>query len=88
VLRKKILTAGAGPFVRDGKQQWLRKHGLGNLPFNIVDKGSEKEIMAEQGVVLIDDKKENIDVFSKSGGIGILHIDTSSTIKKLQAILQ
>jgi hypothetical protein len=38
--------------------------------------------------VLIDDWTTNIDPWNQAGGIGILHVSASSSIQKLQEVLQ
>lgn len=86
-----ILTAGStsnSDSCSEGKQQWLQKHGLGNLDFNIVSKGTEKYIYADKDIILIDDMKRNVDLFVEAGGLGIVHTDTPSTIKKLENMLR
>ena len=82
-----ILTAGAGDYPKVGKQQWLKKHGLGDLPFYIVNTGKEKGKYGKKGHLLIDDKKENVDGFKSSGGMGILYKSTSQTIAELKKYL-
>lgn len=82
-----ILTAGAGDYAKNGKQMWLKKNGLGDLDFNIVPKGTDKAMYADKDILLIDDKKENIDGFIKAGGMGILHTDTKNTIYQLKSVL-
>jgi hypothetical protein len=86
-----ILTAGAGEgdiesYVRIGKQKWCKKHGLGDLPFNIVLKGIDKNDskFAKKGHMLIDDKKENLTAFGK---LGVLHTSASSSIAKVKKLV-
>ena len=79
-----VLTAGAGSKAKSGKQKWLAKHGLGDLPFTIVSAGIKKGEEAQVGDLLIDDKEENIVVFKQGGGDGIIHINTPQTIKELK----
>ena len=81
-----ILTAGSGPAAKAGKQMWLKKHGLGNLKFNIVNSGKDKWEFAEAGDLLIDDMTENVKLFIDAGGMGIIHSSTTDTIQKLKKI--
>lgn len=65
-----------------GKRQWVN----GNLPEAklIMTASHNKKKYASPTSVLIDDTKRNIDDWIKSGGIGIHHKNTSSTIKQLK----
>jgi hypothetical protein len=83
-LNTSILTAGMGNSASVGKQQWLSKNDMGNVPFNIVSRGTEKYKFAREDLILIDDMERNITLFVEAGGIGILHTDTKSTIKELE----
>lgn len=86
-----VLTAGSssnlGP-TSDGKQKWLKTNGLGNLKFNIVQKGTEKFEYADPSSLLIDDMTPNVKLFIESGGQGIVHTDTNNTIKQIQSIIK
>jgi 5'(3')-deoxyribonucleotidase len=67
----------------EGKKKWLKKH-LPGVPYIIE---SKKEKYAEPGAILIDDREKNIKKWEDAGGIGILHKDAESTIRKLNKIL-
>lgn len=85
-----ILTAGStsnSDACATGKQQWLQKNKLGNLDFNIVSKGTEKYAYADEGIILIDDMKKNVDLFVEAGGMGIVHSNTPTTIETLGKII-
>jgi hypothetical protein len=89
-LKTFILTAGSisnSDACAVGKQQWLEKNGLGNLEFNIVSTGTEKYLYADENTLLIDDMKKNVDLFINAGGMGIVHINTPTTIEKLEKII-
>ena len=64
----------------DGKKAWLSKN-LPGVPF-IIDKNKDK--YAAEGDILIDDRDNNIRKWREAGGIGILHKDAESTIKKIE----
>lgn len=85
---KIVITAGAGVSVKTGKMKWLATHGMSQYAtedkFNIVNAGREKGKLAKPGILLIDDKAENISVFKENGGMGIVHINTSDTINQLK----
>lgn len=78
-----LTTPSRHIFSKKGKRAWLRN----NLPriTYIIDENKTKH--AKKDYILIDDRKKNIDKWEKAGGIGILHKDAESTIKKLKNIL-
>jgi hypothetical protein len=86
-IHTEILTAGKGSTANIGKQEWLSQNNLGNLPFNIVERGLDKGEYANPNKILIDDKIENINEFTARGGIGIHHYDANNTIKILQSLI-
>ncbi len=68
-----LLTAPPKPYkdiATIGKKGWAGIHLGENIPV-IVE--IEKEMYAEHGAVLIDDRAENIRLWEEKGGIGILH---------------
>ncbi len=71
------------PTSKSGKKIWL-KENLPGVPA-IID--SKKEEYAKDGYILIDDREKNIKKWEEAGGIGVLHKDTKSTIKKLKKIM-
>lgn len=68
---------------KSGKKKWL-KENLPGVPA-IID--GDKEKYAKDGYILIDDREKNIKKWEEAGGVGILHKDTKSTIKKLKKIM-
>ena len=69
---------------RMGKRIWRQR----NLPSTklVLAQAIRKQNYATPDSILIDDRESNIDQWIKAGGIGILHTDTSSTIKKLKEL--
>jgi 5'(3')-deoxyribonucleotidase len=67
---------------RKGKTDWVKRE----LPETklILKKAEEKKDFAAPNSILIDDLIENINDWNNAGGIGILHINTKTTIQKLQ----
>lgn len=79
-----VLTAPTRhPSSKAGKKVWLRRE-LPGVPY-IID--SDKEQYAKDGYILIDDREKNIKKWEEAGGIGILHKDADSSIKKLKKIM-
>lgn len=72
-----------------GKRHWAQTHlGLPTYRINLVRR-SEKQNFAKlngEPTVLIDDYVKNINQFKARGGIGILHTNTSNTIKQLKEL--
>jgi len=69
---------------REGKRIWCKRE-LGNVKVNL---SRNKKTYAKPNHILIDDLEENIDPWTKAGGIGILHKNTDDTIKKLKKYLK
>ena len=68
-----------------GKRDWISKElGSGFLKTAFITLSIEKQNHASKSSVLIDDSKRNIKQWRSKGGIGILHKNTSDTIKKLK----
>lgn len=67
-----------------GKRVWVKEY-LDNAPI-IIDEKKYKH--AKKNYILIDDREKNIKKWEEAGGIGILHKDTKSTIKKLKKIME
>ncbi len=75
--RKKALTNA-----REGKIKWLRKElGSSYAENAILCYRPEKALQSGAARVLIDDNSENICEWEEAGGIGILHKNTSRTIR-------
>ena len=71
-----MLTApmGSDPNCHDGKRYWMRNN-LPEIKNIIIDDDKYKYVGHLKGDVqiLIDDREKNIDLWTKAGGIGILH---------------
>ncbi len=72
------------PSSKAGKKVWLKEE-LPGVPY-IID--SKKEQYAKDGYILIDDREKNIKKWEEAGGVGILHKDAESSIKKLKKIME
>lgn len=84
----KMLTA-SGSTPSDAPQQkrrWVRKH-VGNYHVEVVLKSPDKAVFASPRTILVDDRSKSIDPWIAAGGIGILHTDAQSTIKRLKDVL-
>ena len=67
---------------RMGKRVWVKRELPGvKLILRSADK---KQEFASPNSILIDDREKNIEQWKNAGGIGILHTDAASTIKKLK----
>jgi cytidyltransferase-like protein len=67
-----------------GKRIWVKRELPGaKLILRSADK---KQEFASPTSILIDDREKNIEQWGAAGGIGILHTDTASTIKKLKEL--
>ena len=76
-----------------GKTKWLQTYaGISNKRrINLVrrsEKGLYAKMHARNGdkVILIDDYPKNVEDFTRYGGIGIYHTNSSSTISKLKKL--
>ena len=69
---------------RMGKRIW-RQRNLPSIKL-VLAQAIRKQNYATPDSILIDDRETNIDQWIKAGGIGILHTDTASTIKKLKEL--
>ena len=67
---------------RLGKRLWVKN----NMPGTklILAQAKDKQNYAQKDRILIDDRPSNIDQWRASGGIGILHISASDTIRQLK----
>jgi cytidyltransferase-like protein len=69
---------------RMGKRVWVKRELPGvKLILRSADK---KQEFASPTSILIDDRKKNIEQWEAAGGVGILHTDAASTIKKLKEL--
>jgi len=69
---------------RMGKRVWVKRELPGTKL--ILKSADRKQELASPNSILIDDREKNIEQWRKAGGIGILHTDTASTIKKLKEL--
>lgn len=70
-----------------GKREWLRRNtGLSSPQRVNLVKRKEKKLFSKKNAILIDDYQKNVDEFTRSGGIGIYHTDTSKTISQLKRL--
>ena len=69
---------------RLGKRLWVKN----NIPGTklILAQSKDKQNYAQKDRILIDDRPSNIDQWRASGGIGILHISASDTIRQLKEL--
>jgi len=89
-----ILTAIPGKNIPDrnkaikGKEKWIEVNlGRRTLFKFIPTVSSKKKKYANSKSILIDDREDLIEQWIKKGGIGIHHISSENTIKKLKEIL-
>jgi cytidyltransferase-like protein len=67
-----------------GKRVWVKRELPGvKLILKSADK---KQEFASPNSILIDDREKNIEQWKSAGGVGILHTDAASTIKKLKEL--
>ena len=75
-----------------GKRTWLRRNvRISSNRINLVrrvekQKFAMKSDMGRRPAILIDDFPRNTDQFKAAGGIGILHTNTTKTIKELKKL--
>lgn len=69
-----------------GKLKWIERNGISFKPIFVKHK-EDKSNYATPDSILIDDKPENVDGFTKAGGIGIVHTNATDTINKLKEII-
>ena len=76
------------PNAKEDKQTWIENNlGIHDSDVHLVTRRMKKEhALSESGQpnILIDDHPKNISEWQAAGGIGILHINTESTIQKLK----
>ena len=72
----------------EGKRSWLSKNIGSSYASNaIILLGIDKQKHADKNHILIDDSERNIRQWKNKGGIGIVHKNTSSTIKQLEGLI-
>ena len=73
------------PKAEQHKKEWLAKYFPQLLvDFNIGPYAVNKQEFCQEGYILIDDSVKNIPQWNAKGGIGILHKNANSTIRKLK----
>lgn len=68
-----------------GKRDWVKRE-LGQSVKCIVAYAEDKQKQASKNSILIDDMVKNIDQWTATGGIGILHKNTKDTIARLKEL--
>lgn len=83
-----ILTATGNPKYGSGEQKkkWIKQNISNNVKVNLVRLSKDKAQFADEDSILIDDQKKSIEPWEQAGGIGILHTDAESTIRKLRQL--
>ena len=67
-----------------GKRLWCKKHlGIKSDRVLCVNKSKNKRYFSYKSAILIDDLESNIHDWKDWEGIGILHVDSATTIKQL-----
>ena len=87
-----ILTAHAHKVIQEvhlGKHKWNEKHL--DVPvdkFHVVERHLKQKFAKDDIVpnILIDDYQLNIDEWTAAGGVGILHLDSKTTIQQLKEL--
>lgn len=73
------------------KRVWCQRHlsliGGGPVVVNLTETSPQKAAYAAGNIVLIDDRSKSIDPWVEAGGIGILHVNATETIAKLNKLL-
>ncbi len=71
-----------GPAVKHHKRLWVEKH-YGGLPFDVGPFSMDKWQHCKPGDVLIDDSTMNIADWGKAGGVAILHVNATESLRRL-----
>lgn len=71
------------PASRLGKRLWV-KNNIPGTPL-VLASAEKKQNYSKKNRILIDDRPDNIEQWRSKGGIGILHTNTTDTLKHLQA---
>jgi hypothetical protein len=80
-----ILSSPSNSFSsEEGKKMWMAKN-LPNVKLNL-EQSESKQVYAEPNSILIDDRPDICQRWNEAGGIAIHHVNTESTIKKLQEL--
>lgn len=83
-----ILTATGWEYekVSEQKRKWVEKHFGSDIPVITVPKSEDKAKYATADSILIDDSERSINPWIQNKGIGILHKNSTQTIKDLEKI--
>lgn len=85
-----ILTAiprtSSVPHAADDKRHWVTTRLGRDVPVIISPNTKSKQMHAEPGTVLIDDRPDTIERWNAAGGMGIHHKNTKTTIQQLQKL--
>jgi len=88
-----MILSASGTSPKDApeqKKEWIKHHyseKYGDILVEVVTKSPDKAKFAHDKIILIDDRAKSIDPWEAAGGIGVLHTDTESTIKKVLEII-
>ena len=75
-----------------GKRTWLRRNvSISSSNINVVRRKDKQKFAMKSGgkrrpAILIDDFPRNIDQFKAAGGMGIVHTNTSNTLRELKKL--
>lgn len=75
------------PQAEPDKQEWIASLIDPDLEFQIGPYAIDKQNFCEEGYVLVDDNKKNIDQWNARGGIGIYFTDLEDLKKEISKIL-
>ena len=67
-----------------GKTKWVKENLGEEIELEIID---DKETLADQNSILIDDRQQIVDKFAKAGGKYILHVTADKTINEVKEFL-
>jgi hypothetical protein len=76
-----------GDICAEGKRKWCANH-LGSNVEVITTFSKDKKNWASENCVLIDDRKNNIRLWKKNGGIGIRVRDPEIALQEIQTLLR
>lgn len=82
-----LSAAGDSKYKAEGqKVRWVREKLDPNLKVNVVRSAADKQRMAGEHYILIDDKEKALGPWRAAGGIGILHTSAANTINQLKQL--
>lgn len=86
---KVIFLTATGTAFRDisgQKRRWIEKNYPGHKVITVTS-SSDKAVYANPNSILVDDRLKSIDPWERAGGIGVLHDNTSKSIKLLRELI-